>query len=218
MNAPDLKAQLAKIEKMLAQVVGVQKVDLVSPKDFLQHAMREIAKAQTESQAASNVRLSLLYKSVLYTSAIIEDADSDAIKVPIYVCDQTTLDEQTNTLKTPSQLPTGGAGSFFANVTKQLEELKSLAESLAKEGADDPGGGEGEDEAKGDDEDEEKKKAAAAAKSDEGDDKEKAKPAAKSKTTKSKTKDVAWPDDLNDKAFLEKGQQADPTWGRDSDR
>jgi len=220
MSKPTVKDSLAKVEKMLAQVVGVQKVSLVSPHDFLKHAEREIQKAQGEPHAVSHVRLATLYKSVLYASAAIEDAESDSIKVPIYQCDQTTLDEQTNTLKTPEQAATlnPGSQSLFENgLMKQLAVLKQAADELSKLGAEP-----------------EPKEKAATTDMDEGDqekeDKEEEKrakaetapaeapPAPTAKRKVKKTDKVEWPDDLNDAHFVEKGTKSDPTWGRDTDR
>lgn len=139
------RAALAKIEGLLAMVVGVQKMQHMTMPEFLMHAHSEIAKAQEEPQQRSAVRLSLLYKSVLYTSAIIEDAESDAVKVPVFVVDQTTFGEQSNELKTPDQSAAmnpgkgtffeGGLQKFLDNFAKQVEGLKGL---VGKVGEDTP--------------------------------------------------------------------------------
>jgi hypothetical protein len=92
------RATLSKIETLLAGVVGVQKVVMVTIPQFMTHVHMEIEKAKTEEITKSRARLSLLYKSVLYSSAAIEDAESDDVRVPVFVADQTALGDQENTL------------------------------------------------------------------------------------------------------------------------
>lgn len=157
MATTDIKKQLARIEKMLQPLAGVQKTMMVSPEQFLDYVQKEIAKAMKEPQAKSAVRLALLQKAVLYSSAIIEDDDSDSVKVPIFVAEQTTLDEQENQLFTPDKLAAlnPSDGTFFENsVSKGLEMVRTLQaeiEALSKDvGGDVP-----------EDDDAEKKKKAA---------------------------------------------------------
>ncbi len=211
------KNALAKIEKLLARVVGVQKIQQMTPLQFVEHATREIAKARTESIAKSRLRLSLLYKSVLYTSAIIEDSDSDSISVPVFVVDQTTLDEQASEMKTPAQAAAmnkdgqsifeeGFVTKAVAKLQKSLEELQALAKDLPNGGGGappppkpptPPKPKEEEDEDDEDDEDD----------APPSEDEEKAKP--------QKAADAVWPDDMNDPHFVEKGERAPLDWGKD---
>lgn len=164
MATTDIKKQLARIEKMLQPLAGVQKTTMVTPEQFLDYVQKEIAKAMQEPQEKSALRLALLQKAVLYSSAIIEDDESDGVKVPIFVAEQSTLDEQDNQLFTPEKLASlnPSDGTFFENsISKGLEQVRALhaeIEALAKDTTGD---------LPEDDDAEKKKKAAAKAADDE---------------------------------------------------
>lgn len=164
------KNTLFSIEKLLSQLVGKQTVKMVSQTQFLEHATNEILKAQSESQEASHARLSALYKSVLYTSAAIEDTESTTLQVPIFVIEQSTFAEQSNELYTPEQADALNPPdkTVFENdsLVKAMSKMSSLFDSVQKMA------GELEEE---DDDDVEKTDVA-----------------------KSEEKEVIWPDDLNE--------------------
>jgi hypothetical protein len=188
------KTQLAKIEKLLARTVGVQKIQRMTIDEFVAHAGQEVTKASKEPIEKSRVRLSLLYKSTIYASTAIEDADSDSVKVPVFVVDQTTFGEQSNEIMPPSKVISngtgGGDGSYASNIAKGFEMFKSTVEDLIDRltkldkakfkgppGDEDEGEDEGEDEKadKDDDEEGETEKAKGKGK-DEDEDAEKKKP------------------------------------------
>lgn len=235
MATTDIKKQLARIEKMLQPLAGVQKTTMVTPEQFIDYVQKEIAKAMQEPQEKSALRLALLQKAVLYSSAIIEDDDSDGVKVPIFVAEQTTRDEQDNQLYTPEKLASlnPSDGSYFEkNLMPGLEEVRALhaeIEAMSKEMSDDeekaakaaapPPPPADDDEAPPSSEDEATKKA-------------KAPPGAKKKppvppqppqpptagppaeATK-KAASAEWPDDMNDPSFVETGKKAPLDWGQD---
>lgn len=145
------KAQLAKVEKVLGAVVGTQKLVLMEPAAFLKYAHDEIKKAQGEPVSKARARLSLLYKSVLYSSNIIEDETADSIKVPVFVADQTTLAMQENDLSTPDAAaklnPSSGTVFEQGFVAKMLERVASIAKDVeALKVGDDAPPGDDEDE------------------------------------------------------------------------
>jgi len=217
MGTPDMKSTLQKVEKMLAQVVGVQKVVLMTPEAFLQHAIAEIGKAEKEPQAKSRIRLASLYKSVLYSSAVIEDTEADAIKVPVFLVDQTTLEEQENDLYTPAESgkmnPSNQTVFEGGILQKYLQQLETSVAELSKLGEDieeDDDSVKAKKEEDGKEEEGEKEKEPESSTSP-------GTPAAKKvkKAKVSKADEVVWPDDMNDAQFVEKGKKTEPDWGHD---
>jgi len=208
---------LGKIEKMLAQVVGVQKMVHMEPGAFVKYAFAEITKAAEEDQKGeiqkSHVRLSLLYKSVLYSSANIESIDADNLKVPVFVCEQTSIDEQSNELYTPMESakmnPAGGTVFEGGFIAKMMEQVSALATSIDKLGEDME---EGDDASKT-----EKKKPAFAGAAPPFGKEEEAPPSSESGKAKSKAKKDGgtWPDNMNDPNFIEKGERTPNDWGND---
>lgn len=204
------KATLMQIEKMLTQVVGVQKVEMMTVPELLTHAVGEIEKAQRESFAKSKIRLALLQKSVMYSSASIEDEDVDSIKVPVFVVDQTTLDEQDNELTPPlaaaAKNPSGKSLFENGDVQKYITQLQEQIGELAKAA--------GIDEEDDDTEEAKAKKAAKKPAPPAGDEPE-PEPAAK-RVAKSAKADNVWPEDMNDPSFVKTGKsEKDLDWGPD---
>lgn len=253
------KSALAKVEKVLGAVVGTQKIAFLEPAAFLKYAQDEIKKAQGESVAKAHARLSLLYKSVLYSSNIIEDETADSIKVPVFVADQTTLAMQENDLYTPDAAakmnPSSGTvfeQGFVAKMLARIAEIQKDVEADAAKAADEedeeeppPSEGDETEKAKkkppmppqppGEEDDTEKAKGKQPPpfpppKKGDDDETEKAKgkppfppPPKKDdeegdgadKSATKKSLDAAWPDDMNDPSFIQKGVPSENEWGED---
>ena len=236
-----VKERFTKIESMLKSIIGTQKTEDMTIDQFTVYAQGEITKAISEGPVESKKRLSALAHAIAVAKDNFTDDESESIKVPVYVCDSTALEEKSNELMSPLQVGSDPSGqSYF----EKFAALKNSIEGFAKQFEDDaeeeekrkkaaeaappaaaappapPSSGDLEE-----DEEEKRKKAAAKAAGDieEGDDSLKAK--AKDKDEAEKTKKgidkspdgTAWPSDMNDPDFQKNGTvEKSLEWGKDA--
>jgi hypothetical protein len=185
---------LSRIKKSLSAIVGpvdgsvspTAKLQEMNRDQYLGYCQKQIELAKSEPLPSSRKRLSALAKSAATVSPLFEDEDVDQIKVPIYECEQTAVEEQSTTATTP--VAAAGTNPSVGNFPfeKALELLTKAAGSMADTAA---SGGQSisEDDA---DADETKSKA-------------------------KKRDDVAWPEDVNDPEFAKTQKNAPLEWGSD---
>ena len=194
---------LAKVEGLLSKMVGAQRIIKMSPEQFVAHAMSELEKAASESFAVSSARLSLLHKSVLFSSEVIENTEAEDIKVPVFVAEQTTLAEQENNVMTPAAAmglnPSAGTvfeSGFVAKLEALLSKLGDMEEGEDAQGKAPPTP-EGKKKSETD--------------TMEGEEESKRKAAKKSLGADADE----WPSDMNTPEFLTDNKIAKSEWGDD---
>lgn len=227
--------RLEAIQKNLAALVGATQVKAMKPAAFFKYAIEQVSKASGEPTEKMVRRLKALYQAVEIAKDNYVDEDSESIKVPIFVEDQTSLKDQSNKLSTPDQaaaLNPDGKTAFEQGFVSKLDALQKAIASLGKVDGEEPG--DDEEEEDDEDEDAEKKNGAEKAAEDieEGDDsvkgakkgeedaggdggavedENKKKPAADTKKKVAKVARDEWPDDMNARPVT----KADTDWGKD---
>lgn len=176
------KDHLEKIENNLARIVGVQKVQEMNAVQFITYAHGEMTKAIQEDATASSKRLKALHTSVKVFKDNYTDDDSESIKVPVYVCEQTALQDKSTKLTqitAAAGLNPGGESVFEDGFIAKMAALKTQIEELAKAAGDDeePPPSEPEEEEEEDEEGDGEAKAKAKKAEDEEAEKAKKKPA-----------------------------------------
>ena len=170
MATSTVRDTLTKIESLLGATVGVTKMVEMTPTEFVAHAHSEIAKAATESGAASTRRLKSLLTAVTIFKDNYVDGESESVKVPITYADTTAIDEKQNQLMDAAKTPAAQNASAFAQgFVAKVADLSKLVESLTKASVpDEPTEGGASGATRGGDDDEEENEKARKALEDAG--------------------------------------------------
>jgi hypothetical protein len=152
-----LQSSLAKIDTMLAALVGGRVTKKMGLPEFVGYAHAQIAKAMGEPMDAQTKRLKALHASV----TVFKDnySSDESVNVPIYENDVTAMDDKSSTMSTPlaaANTNPDGQSAFEQGFVAKFQALRDQVRALSKEFPP----------AEGDEEEEKRKAAAAASKDD----------------------------------------------------